>query len=70
MKDGSQHEPAIMDPVGIMQLIAGTSAILAGPPQEPSAPEPLAGQEVIPGMEPPDAGNVAEQTLPSGLILP
>jgi hypothetical protein len=68
MKNGESHQPAIIDVVGAMQLIAGISMIFAGT-QGASPPEPPVG---------PDADSPAEATptsaetttTASGLILP
>lgn len=59
MKDGTQREPVILDPVGSIQAIAGISATLVG--QGRPAPEPPAGQ-----CTEPDCWRCRQQTAVDG----
>lgn len=61
MQDETEHEVIILDPIGMINLIAAVSNVLAG--RAVPAPQPP-GEEDTPGTEP------AETVSPSGLILP
>lgn len=61
MADGTTHPPAIIDIVGLVNLIAGTSGVFS---QGPAVPEPLADA----ADDTPDS--TPETATASGLILP
>lgn len=65
MKDESEHEPIILDPIGMINLIAAVSGVLSGravpAPQPPGTGEGESGE----GEQP-----TSESTTSSGLILP
>lgn len=72
MNDDSEHDPIILDPLGMINLICSISTVLAGravpAPQPPDEAESGADQgdtQQATGQQAP-----GEATTPSGLILP